>query len=110
MTRHRVVPVTATPQNLAAALGLAVRSKDAYCAFFSIQALGGNAGIVYVGGSGDTLTTSQYGHRIEIPVATVPFAPWYRENKSFSGYMNLADWQFVGTVNDSLAIEWEIYP
>lgn len=109
MTRHKVVAVTASAQTLAAAIGIVSGSQETRCAFFSLQALGGNAGIVYVGGAGNTLSTAQYGHRIEIPVSTVPSAPWFRENKSFQGFMDLADWQFLGTVNDSLAVMWEVY-
>lgn len=111
MIRHKIIPVTATAQNLAAAVGLSRASTESRCAFLSVQALGGNAGIVYLGGAGDALVAAtNYGHRIEIPVSTVPSAPWFRENKSIAGYFNLADWQFLGTANDSIAVEWEIYP
>lgn len=113
MIRHKVIAVTASPQNLATALGLANDRgpRAMQCAFFSVQALGGNAGIVYFGGVTDPLTAAtNYAFRLEIPVSAVPSAPFFRENKSIPGSLSLADWQFLGTVNDSIAVAWELYP
>ena len=72
--------------------------------FISIQAQGDNSGIVYVGGKGsaDTLSTSKYGWRIEIPVATIPAAPSIIEFSQ--NVMNLTDFEVLGTNNDVIHI------
>lgn len=109
MVRHSVVNVTAVAQNLATALALV--GSDSRCCFLSIQVLGGNAGIVYLGGAGDTLTAATaYGWRLEIPVSTVPSAPFFRESKTIAGVLDLADYQFIGTASDKISVQWEPYP
>lgn len=101
--RHKVIAVTSSAQNLATALGV----SDSRCTFFSLQPLGANAGIVYIGGVGDTLTAATaYGWRLEIPVSTVPSAPFFRESNPITGFYNLAEWQIIGTDNDKLAVTW----
>lgn len=107
--RHQVVTLTGSAQNLATALTLT--APNTHCSSFSLQALGGNVGIVYVGGAGDTLTAATaYGFRIEIPVSTVPSAPWFRESRSVIGYLDLSDWQCIGTNGDKLAVQWDTCP
>lgn len=65
----------------------------------------GNTHLIYVGGTGlsgssGAVTSSSYGFRIEIPVATVPPAPTIIEAINTS----LADWQVIGTSTEKLHI------
>lgn len=72
-----------------------------------IQPLGANAGIVYVGGR-DTLTTTNYGMRLEIPVSTIPQAPYMVPGGDRSGpAINLDDVYLIGTNNDKVSVFWQ---
>lgn len=111
MVRHKVVDVTEAVQNLATALALS--GAGTHCSFFSLQALGANGSVVWLGGATDTLdpSTNNYGIRLEIPVSTVPSAPFFRESRSISGYLDLADWQFQGTgIADKVSVMWDACP
>lgn len=112
MTRHKVVTVTSSAQNLATALGLSGTAgpTSTRVGHLSVQALGGNAGIIYLGGTEDTLTAaSAYGIRLEIPVSTVPSAPFFRESMtpSSGSWLDLSEYQFIGTDNDKMSVLWE---
>lgn len=70
--------------------------------FCSIQARASNAAVVYVGGKLRTLTSSDYGYRIEIPVTSIPYAPTVIELGP--GIVTLGDIQVLGTTNDFIQI------
>lgn len=111
MVRHKVVDVLEAVQNLATALGLS--GTGTHCSFFSLQPLGANASVICLGGASDTLDagTSLYGIRLEIPVSTVPSAPFFRESRSISGYLDLADWTFQGLgAADKMSVMWDACP
>lgn len=64
-----------------------------------------NTHVVYVGGRGadgvsPTLTSSNFGFRLEVPVATVPPAPTFVEAINTS----LGDWQMLGTAGEKVHV------
>ena len=78
---------------------LGLRNKLRYC---SIQAHVDNAAVIYVGGSLRTLSSTDYGYRIEIPVTTIPYAPTVIELGP--GVVTLGDLQVLGTTGDNIQI------
>lgn len=105
MVNHFTVTIaaTGTPQRLSTGLSAAVGTPGLgdQLRWLSIQAGGGNAGIGYIGGNQRTVSTSDYGFRIEIPVTTIPDAPTVIESTVLG---SLADFFIVGTINDTFKI------
>lgn len=105
--RHGVVTLkgTSVPLKIATALGL--KGNDGFVAFYSLQPDVANLAVVYIGGTADPLTTSNYGFRLEIPVSNIPSAPYFRESRSGSGPMDLTQLQVIGASGELLRVSWE---
>jgi len=98
---HFVLAVTtSTPKKLSAAFDLGDPTGTAPITWLSIQPLGTNAALVYVGFTGNVLSSSNYMVRLEIPASTIPQAPIIIENQITS----LDQIQVLGTTNDSVAV------
>ncbi len=68
--------------------------------WLSIQPLSANAGVVYVGFAGNVLTSTSFAFRLEVPVSTIPSAPFIIEGIPLS-----LDKVFVyGTQDDKVAV------
>jgi len=67
-----------------------------------IQADSANANLVRYGGATDTLSATEYGGRIEIPVTSIPAAPTIIE--SSIGILSLADFQVLGTNTEKIHV------
>lgn len=91
---------TSTPKKLSAAFDAGDPSGTAPITWLSIQALGSNAALVYVGFAGSVLSSTNYASRIEIPASTIPAAPTIFENQITS----LDQIQVLGSTNDSVAV------
>ena len=103
MVNHFTVALTTgTPINLATALvgGAGVGNV---LRFLSIQAHSANAAVAYVGGNQRTLTSTDFGYRIEIPLTNIPYAPTIIELGG-NAYMSLGDFYVLGNTNDELQI------
>lgn len=101
MTNHFVVTLTTTAPIRLSSVVTGVGATD-LIKFISFQAVASNAGVIYIGGSNRTLTSSDYGWRIEIPVSSIPYAPTVIELTPPA--VCLADFYILGTINDKLAI------
>lgn len=105
MVNHFTVTIaaTGTPQRLGSTLSAAVGTPGAgdMLRFLSIQAGGANAGIGYIGGNQRTVSSSDYGFRIEIPTATIPDAPTQIE---LGPSCSINDFFIVGTIGDTFKI------
>jgi len=104
MVNHFTVTIaaSATPQRLSTGLSAVVGTPKAgdLLRYLSLQAGGGNAGIIYVGGNQRTVSSTDYGFRIEIPPATIPGVPI----EISLGVVSLDDFFVVGTINDTIKI------
>lgn len=98
---HFVISLTtSTPVKLSSAILEDPVAATQPITWLSIQALGANAALAYVGFAGDILSTTNYMARIEIPASTIPSAPLIIETQITS----LEQIQVLGTTNDKLAI------
>jgi hypothetical protein len=70
--------------------------------FLSFQADPANTHVIYIGGTNATLTSSNFGFRIEIPVTSIPPAPSVRELSSDA--RNLNQYYALGTTGEKLHI------
>lgn len=108
---HAVVTLTGTTNSLNLGTlidALGVESADATCIILDLQPLGANAGIVYIGGRrAGSVTTSNYGARLEIPVTTIPQAP-YRWFGDFRGPGMFSDVLLTGTNNDKVSVFYQL--
>lgn len=79
---HYTLTLTGTPQRLSDALGSGYTtprsSRDVLVTAFVVQPGPANTGPIVFGGS-DTLTTTDYGWRVEAANATIPPAPFVLE-------------------------------
>lgn len=89
-----------TAQSLASAFIAGDDNATAPITWLSIQALGGNSALIYVGFNADVLSSSNYAFRIEIPAATIPAAPHIIENQILS----LDKVYIYGTQNDDVSV------
>lgn len=97
-TRHVNLTLDASQQSLSASLSpLAPMNVH----FLSIQADAGNAGVVYVGSVAQTVSSSDYGFRIEIPVSSIPAAPSIVELGGGAA-IDLTQIKVKGTNNDKI--------
>ena len=100
VNHYTVALTTATPKNLLDALGGA---PDNWIRFLSIQAHPANVAVVYVGGANATLSSSDYGARIEVPSAgPIPDAPLVFELPP--GSCKLSDFWVLGNTNDEVQL------
>jgi len=100
MVTHFVLTLSGSAQILSTATST---TKIGLLKQLILQADGGNANLIYVGGTGAAVaavSSTAYGFRIEIPVSTVPAAPTILEAINTS----LADWQVIGTSTQKLHI------
>lgn len=98
-TAQYKLALTGSPQSLAAVLGAGERDYP-ICAI-SLQPGEANANAVYIG-SRITMTTSDYGVRLEAAVSGVPPPPWERE---FShGPIRLGSFFVLGTAGQFLYV------
>lgn len=72
--------------------------------FVSLQPDSANSGVIYVGGNnhGASVSSSSYGFRLEIPVSTVPPAPFIIELAPQT--IDLSQFWVKGTSSDKLHI------
>lgn len=73
-----------TPQSLATAFVVGDPRATAPITWLSIQAAAANAAVVYVGFNADVLSSSNYAFRLEIPVDSIPSAPFIIEGQILS--------------------------
>lgn len=83
---HYTLTLSGSVQKLSDALGTGYASpgsaRDIRVSSISIQADGGNSQLIYIGGEAPTtLTSTDYGSRIEKPVSTIPAAPSILQTK-----------------------------
>lgn len=70
--------------------------------FIALQADAGNAGAIFVGGTAGTLSSSDYGIRIPVPVTSVPAAPI--QIGPHPGLLSAGEIYIVGTTTDKLHV------
>lgn len=100
MVKHYALTLNGSEQLLSSVVPAG--EEDRPILFLSLQAKGANSGLIYYGGSGQTVSSSVYMGRIEIPASTIPSAPTIFE---FSTTVtNLKQWKVLGTNNDVLLI------
>lgn len=68
--QHFTVTLTGSAQVLGAGVTITGKAKS-----LIIQTDAANANLVFVGAVGTTLSSSDFGYRIEIPAATIPSQP-----------------------------------
>jgi hypothetical protein len=109
MVKTYVVPMTTgTPIQLSTALSLTTTKHPQYQALW-MQPRGTNTALIYIG-SDNTVSSTNYGVRLEIPVSTIPQAPFNPGDfSSGRGYGNkspikLSDIWVLGTTGDNLHI------
>ncbi len=97
---HFTVPMTTgTPVSAASVLPPDILAQAAQGnTVITLQPHSGNAAVVYVGGSNVTLSSSNYAFRLEIPVTSIPQAPFMFETTR----IDLRDLFFLGTTNDEV--------
>ena len=101
---HGVVTLTGTSNvlNLGTLLQAAgVQLANTQVAFMELQPFGANSGIVYIGAS-VTMSTTNYGTRLEIPVSTVPQAPYRLPDTMLP--CALEDVYLIGTNTDKVSV------
>jgi hypothetical protein len=98
MIRHSVVAVTATAAKLSDVIG-----EDMQVYFLSIQPAAANTGVVKLGGKG--ITSSVFGWRLEIPVSSIPSAPWFLDDIRAPA-LALSDVYIIGTAADNVTVAW----
>lgn len=97
MVAHFTVTLTGSAQRLGAGLNF-----SNVLAFLSIQMDPANTHVAYVGGNQATLSSSDYGYRLEIPPSSIPYAPSILE---FSGgRISMDDFFVLGTNGEKLHI------
>jgi hypothetical protein len=89
-----------TPQSLASAFVAGDPNATGPITWLSIQALGGNSALIYVGFNANLLSNANYAFRIEIPVSTIPAAPHIIENQILS----LDKVYIYGTSGDDVSV------
>jgi hypothetical protein len=107
MTKHYVLTLeTGVPKQLSSVLagGELDRAKSAIW----LQPRGSNTALIYLGTS-DTTSSTSYGVRLEIPVSSVPPAPFNPGEFSgtpmaFRSPLRLGDFWVLGTTGDFLHI------
>ncbi len=100
MVNHYTITLSATARSLATGLeGIGIND---ILKFLAIQATPGNTHVAYIGGNQRTLTTSDYGFRIEAPVTSIPYAPTVIELAP--GFSSLSEIFAVGTADEKLQI------
>lgn len=98
---HKTVTVTAAATNVASLLGIAAGSStDVPLESILLQADGGNANPLFVGGPG--VTTLDWGVRIPTPTANVPAAPV--EFSLMVRPVKLSEIYVVGTAGEKLHV------
>ncbi len=103
MAAHYTLTLTGSAQKLSTAIsGDATDSIPASPNFMSLHADSGNTHVIYVGGTNATLTSSNFGFRIEAPVTSIPPAPFIRELTGNS--RNLQNFYVLGTNTEKLHI------
>lgn len=75
---HRTLTLTGSVQTLLAAMSDTTigGADDPACQAIILQPDGANAGVVYVGGDGDTITSSEHGFSLPAGTAGVPPSPF----------------------------------
>lgn len=90
--------VTYNLGTLLEAAGIGLKATDQVLRI-EIQPLATNTGIILIGGQ-ETLTTSNYGVRLEIPVTSIPQAPYMITGDRSGPAPFLDDYYLKGTVNN----------
>lgn len=106
MIRHGVVTVTAAAQSLATALGLG-NSENANVKYLSVQPFAANTGRLFFGGPAVSATV--FGFAMEIPVSSIPSAPYIVTDAQESAGIKVGDLHVIGTANDKIAVMWVPY-
>ena len=70
MVEHYTLTLNGSAQLLSSVLPAGVAPLQAH--FLSIQADPANSHVVYIGGYPQTLSSTDYGFRIEVPVSSIP--------------------------------------
>ena len=103
MTSHYVLTLNGAAQRLTTALGIA---EDVAVSAIWFQPNAANNGIIYIGTT-SSVSSSSYGVRLEIPVSTIPSAPFNpgeftRLPNRFTSPLRLGDFWVLGTSSDKL--------
>jgi hypothetical protein len=109
MMKHYTFTLGASATTLAALLATA-DATDPYGGAtgkavrqLSLQPDVSNSNPIYLGGSNAALTTSNYGLRLEAPVAAIPPAPFLFET-AWEAPIRLADVSILGTVSEKVHV------
>lgn len=98
MIRHHTLTMTGSAQQLSAAIAdalpLPIRT-------ISLQPYAANAAVAYVGGPG--VSSTSYGVRLEIPVTSIPPAPFVL-GEFQTGWVKLEDLYVNGANGEKLSI------
>jgi hypothetical protein len=98
-TAHYVLTLNGTPQLLSSVLP--GNGRDYPLCSISLQPRGTNGNPVYIGAT-SSLSTTDYGVKLEVPLSGIPPAPWERE---FShGPLRLGSFYVLGTNGEFLHI------
>lgn len=108
---HCLVPLTtSTVRNLGTLVATALPGIPANQSVFGLylQPEASNAAVVYVGGSA-TMSSSNYGVRLEVPASSVPQAPFLVPGGDRSGpTINLDDVYLLGNTNDEVSVFFQL--
>lgn len=94
---HHVLTLNGSAQALSTISGATTKAIRTV----TLQPGAANTGAVYVGGS--TVSSTDYGVRLEVPVSTVPPPPMiFADTQSQYGHFKLSDMYVIGTNNEKL--------
>lgn len=96
---HYALTLTGLVQRLSTALSI---TEDSAMRGLWLSAGSANSGVIYIGGS-STLTSSNYGVRLEIPASAIPGAP-FNPCEVERGFVRLGDIYVLGANTDKLYI------
>lgn len=98
MVAHYTVTLNGNPQKLSDV----ITDKLNAIKFISFQQLATNTHVIYVGGTNATLSSSNYGFRLEVPVTSIPPAPSILEFSQAA--LSLGAFYVLGTNTEKLQI------
>ncbi len=97
---HYTLTLTGSVQTLAAANG----NVNLGVIALELQPDPANTHVVYVGGSHATLSSSNYGVCLEVPVSSIPQAPWSPGPPLPEGFLELREVCVLGTNTEKIHI------
>lgn len=98
---HYVLTLTGSAQLLSTVLGSS--AEDISLRGLWLQPNAANVNLIYLGGSTSTVTSSNYGVRLETPASSIPPPP-FNPGELDTAPMKLSDFYVLGTGPDKLHI------